>query len=45
MEQLRLLDSHVQELRDGVYAQDVNDLLANGQFLREKFDTKAHLKL
>lgn len=45
VDQLRLLDNHVKELRDGVYAQNVNELLANGQFLREKFDTFTGLKL
>ncbi len=45
VDQLRLLDGHVKELRDGVYSQNVNELLANGQFLREKFDTFTGFKL
>lgn len=36
--QLHLLDDHVKELRSGVYSKDVDALLANGQFLKEKFD-------
>lgn len=36
--QLHLLDDHVKELRAGVYSNDVDALLANGQFLKEKFD-------
>lgn len=45
VEQLRLLAVHVHELREGLYADNVNELLANGQFLREKFEAYSALKL
>lgn len=38
VEQLQLLDGHVMELRDSVYSENINGLLASGQFLKEKFD-------
>jgi hypothetical protein len=37
-EQLSLLEAHVVEIRDGVYAEEVDGLLASGRFLQEKFD-------
>lgn len=37
IDQLTLLESHITELRNGVYAQDVDSLLASGKFLQEKF--------
>jgi hypothetical protein len=37
-EQLTLLESHVMQIRDGVYSREVDKLLANGRFLQEKFD-------
>lgn len=38
LEQLSTLDTHVQEIRDGVLSEEVNSLLANGKFLQEKFN-------
>lgn len=35
-EQLKMLESHVQEIRQGLYSQQVDSLLANGRFLQEK---------
>jgi hypothetical protein len=37
VEQLSLLDKHVQEIRDGLYSENVNALLANARFLSDKF--------
>jgi hypothetical protein len=42
-EQLMVLETHVMQIRDGVYAEDVDSLLANGRFLKEKFDTSLHV--
>lgn len=39
VEQLMLLEGHVQAIRDGVYSKEIDSLLANGRFLKEKFDT------
>lgn len=36
-EQMNLLEVHVTKIREGVYAHDVDALLANGKFLQEKF--------
>jgi hypothetical protein len=38
IEQLTLMQSHVTEVRDSFYSENINVLLANGQFLKEKFD-------
>ena len=38
VDQLTTLEVHVKELRDGFYSQNVDALLANGAFLKEKFD-------
>ena len=38
-EQLDLLEKHVREIRDNVYAEDVDALLSTGRFLQEKFDS------
>lgn len=45
VEQLRLLDAHVKEIREGVYSENVNELLANARFLQEKFEAPKSLNL
>lgn len=42
-EQLVLLETHVQEIRDNVYAKDVDSLLSHGRFLRDKLDPSLKL--
>lgn len=37
-EQLAMLESHVMTIRDGVYSNELDKLLANGRYLQEKFD-------
>ncbi len=43
IEQLLTLESHVQEIREGVYSKDVDALLVNGRFLQEKFSQVLNL--
>lgn len=43
VEQLNILDLHVKELRDSLYKDDINALLVNGQFLRDKFQNQFRL--
>lgn len=37
LEQLTLLQAHVEEIRSGVLSEDVDALLTNGRFLQQKF--------
>lgn len=45
VEQLILLDQHVKEIRDGIYSENINELLTNARFLQEKFEAPKALKL
>lgn len=45
IEQLALLDAHVQEIRDGIYSENINELLNNAKFLQEKFEVPRALKI
>lgn len=42
-DQLDLLETHVRDIRDHVYAKDIDSLLSHGKFLREKLDSTLKL--
>lgn len=43
VDQLVLLEEHVATIRDGVYAQQVDALLANGRYIQEKFNSSLRI--